>query len=84
MMAELHRPQITVGADWMVARIQNLHYAVGWFTADVRGVHLVSHNGANPGFRAAIVLVPSSKAGRGHPDKRGVGPLYRCGHAGPS
>jgi CubicO group peptidase (beta-lactamase class C family) len=64
MMAELHRPEITVGADWTtVARIQNLHYALGWFTADVRGVHLVSHNGANPGFRAAIVLVPSSKAG---------------------
>jgi Beta-lactamase len=64
MMAELHRPQIAVGADWTAAaRIQNLHYALGWFTADVRGVHLVYHNGANPGFRAAIVLVPSAKAG---------------------
>jgi CubicO group peptidase (beta-lactamase class C family) len=64
MMAELHRPEITVGADWTtVAGIQNLHYALCWFTADVRGVHLVSHNGTNPGFRAAIVLVPSSKAG---------------------
>jgi len=27
------------------------------------GVHLVFHNGANPGFRAAIFLVPSVKAG---------------------
>ena len=64
MMAELHRPQIAVGADWTAAaRIQNLHYALGWFTADVRGVHLVYHNGANPGFRAAIVLAPSAKAG---------------------
>jgi hypothetical protein len=26
-------------------------------------VHLVYHNGANPGFRATIVLVPSSKTG---------------------
>jgi hypothetical protein len=43
--------------------IENLHYALGWFTADVRGVHLVYHNGGNPGFRAAVVLAPSSKAG---------------------
>jgi CubicO group peptidase (beta-lactamase class C family) len=64
MMAELHRPEIAVGADWTTAaRIQNLRYALGWFTADVRGVHLVCHNGENPGFWAAIVLAPSSKAG---------------------
>jgi CubicO group peptidase (beta-lactamase class C family) len=64
MMAELHCPGIAVGADWAAtARFQNLHYALGWFTADVRGVHLVFHNGANPGFRAAIVLAPSAKAG---------------------
>jgi hypothetical protein len=37
MMAELHRPEIIVGEDWTpAARIQNLHYALGWFTADVR------------------------------------------------
>jgi CubicO group peptidase (beta-lactamase class C family) len=64
MMAELHRPEITVGSDWTpAAPMQNLHYALGWFTADVRGVHLVFHNGANPGFRAALILIPSSKAG---------------------
>ena len=64
MMAELHRPEIAVGADWpAAARMQNLHYALGWFTADIRGTHLVYHNGANPGFRAAVVLVPSSRAG---------------------
>jgi hypothetical protein len=64
MMAELHRPEIAVGADWTTAAdIQNLHYALGWFTADVRGMHVVYHNGENPGFRAAIVLVPSSDAG---------------------
>jgi CubicO group peptidase (beta-lactamase class C family) len=64
MMAELHRPEIAVGTDWTTAaRIQNLHYALGWFTAEVRGLHLVYHNGANPGFRAAIVLVPSYEAG---------------------
>jgi CubicO group peptidase (beta-lactamase class C family) len=64
MMAELHRPEIDVGVDWRpAARAENLHYALGWFTADVRGVHLVYHNGENPGFRAAVVLVPSSKAG---------------------
>jgi hypothetical protein len=26
-------------------------------------VHLIFHNGANPGYRAAIALVPSSKTG---------------------
>jgi CubicO group peptidase (beta-lactamase class C family) len=64
MMAELHRPEIDVGVDWRpAARAENLHYALGWFTADVRGVHLIYHNGGNPGFRAAVVLAPSSKAG---------------------
>jgi hypothetical protein len=61
---ELHRPEIDVGVDWRpAARAENLHYALGWFTADVRGVHLVYHNGENPGFRAAVVLAPSSRAG---------------------
>jgi CubicO group peptidase (beta-lactamase class C family) len=64
MMAELHRPAIAVGPDWTpFARIQNLHYALGWFIADVRGLRLVYHNGANPGFRATIALAPSSEAG---------------------
>ena len=64
MMVELHRPEIAVGEDWTpAARAENLHYALGWFTADVHGEHLIFHNGANPGFRAAIGLVPSSKTG---------------------
>jgi CubicO group peptidase (beta-lactamase class C family) len=63
MMGELHRPEIAVGADWTpAALVRNLHYALGWFTADVR-VRFVYHNGANLGFRAAIALVPSSRAG---------------------
>jgi CubicO group peptidase (beta-lactamase class C family) len=63
MLAELHRPEIAVGTDWKpAASAENLHYALGWFTADVRGLHLVFHNGVNPGFRASIVLVPSFKA----------------------
>jgi len=64
MIAELHRPEIDVGADWRPsAPTENLHYALGWFSADIRGVHLVYHNGENPGFRAAVVLAPSRKAG---------------------
>jgi CubicO group peptidase (beta-lactamase class C family) len=64
MMEELHRPEIAVGEDWTpAARAENLHYALGWFTADVRGAHLIYHNGTNPGFHAAIVLAPSAKAG---------------------
>jgi CubicO group peptidase (beta-lactamase class C family) len=63
MLAELHRPEIAVGADWTPsASAENLHYALGWFTADIHGVHLVFHNGANPGFRTSIFLVPSFKA----------------------
>src|SRR5215470_6324492 len=63
LLAELHRPEIAVGSSWTSAPIQNLHYALGWFTAEYRGMRLVYHNGANPGFRAAIVLVPSAKSG---------------------
>jgi CubicO group peptidase (beta-lactamase class C family) len=63
MMAELHRPEIAVGSGWASPRFDDLHYALGWFTAEFRGVRLIYHNGANPGFRAAIVLVPSIKAG---------------------
>jgi CubicO group peptidase (beta-lactamase class C family) len=64
MMAELHRPEIAVGTDWTpAARTEDLHYALGGFVADVHGAHLVFHNGANPGFRAAIFVVPLSKAG---------------------
>jgi CubicO group peptidase (beta-lactamase class C family) len=64
MMGELHRPEIAVGADWPeAARIQDQHYALGWFTGNVGGAHLVYHNGANPGFRASIFLVPSAKVG---------------------
>jgi CubicO group peptidase (beta-lactamase class C family) len=64
MLAELHRPEIAVGEDWTpTARTENLHYALGWFTADINGVHSIYHFGGNPGFRAAIALVPSSNAG---------------------
>jgi CubicO group peptidase (beta-lactamase class C family) len=64
MLAELHRPEIAVGEDWSpTARTENLHYALGWFTADINGAHVVYHFGGNPGFRAVITLVPSVKAG---------------------
>jgi CubicO group peptidase (beta-lactamase class C family) len=64
MLAELHRPEIAVGDDWtQAARAESLHHALGWFTADIRGVHVIFHNGVNPGYRAAIALVPSAKAG---------------------
>jgi len=63
MMTELHRPEIAVGSAWTSGPLEDLHYALGWFTAAYRGMRLIYHNGANPGFRAAIVLVPSAKAG---------------------
>jgi CubicO group peptidase (beta-lactamase class C family) len=63
MLAELHRPEIAVGAGWARPDIQSLHYALGWFTGEDRGVQLVYHNGANPGFRATLVFAPSAKAG---------------------
>ena len=63
MMGQLHRPEIAVDPSWTSAPIQDLHAALGWFTGEHRGVRLMYHNGVNPGFRAAIVLVPSAKAG---------------------
>lgn len=64
MMTELHRPEIAVGEDWASsAGRENLHYALGWFTADMNRVHVIFHFGGNPGFRAAIALVPSAKVG---------------------
>jgi CubicO group peptidase (beta-lactamase class C family) len=64
MMAELHRPETAVGEDWKpTAPAENLHYALGWFTDDINGVHHIYHKGANPGFRASFALVPSSKTG---------------------
>jgi len=64
MLAELHRPEIAAGTDWTPsARAENLHYALGWFTADINGAHLIYHFGINPGFRAAIAVVPSAKTG---------------------
>jgi CubicO group peptidase (beta-lactamase class C family) len=63
MLAELHRPQTRVPPAWTSVPIQNLQYALGWFTAEYRGEHIVFHNGVNPGFTASIVLVPAIKAG---------------------
>jgi CubicO group peptidase (beta-lactamase class C family) len=64
MMAELHRPEIAVGTDWAPGALaENLRYALGWFTADVHGAHLIFHSGNNPGYRAVMALVPSAKAG---------------------
>jgi CubicO group peptidase (beta-lactamase class C family) len=62
MLAELHRPQTRVPAAWTSVPLQDIQYALGWFTAEYRGEHIVFHNGANPGFRASIVLVPAIKA----------------------
>ena len=64
MMAGLHRPEIAAGEEWpQNTGIQDLHYALGWFTGETHRGSLVFHNGANPGYRASIFLVPSSKAG---------------------
>lgn len=64
MIAALHHPEIVVGTDWTpTARADNLHYALGWFTADIHGVHIIFHFGGNPGFRAIMALVPSAQAG---------------------
>jgi len=63
MMTELHRPEVAVGSAWPSGPLEEVHYALGWFTAEYRGMRLIYHNGANPGFRAAIVLVPSGKGG---------------------
>ena len=63
MMSELHRREIAVDDDWSpTARADDLHYALGWFTAETRGAHLIFHFGGNPGFRAVAAVVPSARA----------------------
>ncbi|HET9001807.1 MAG TPA: serine hydrolase domain-containing protein [bacterium] len=59
MLAELHRPEIATRDS----PAEDIRYALGWFTSEHRGVHLIFHSGRNPGFRANITLVPSVKAG---------------------
>jgi hypothetical protein len=36
MMAELHHPAIAVGPGWTSVPLEDLHYALGWFTAEYR------------------------------------------------
>jgi len=62
-MAELHRPEIAVGGGWAPVRVHDVDYALGWFTGEDHGTTIVFHNGANPGFRAAIMLAPSARIG---------------------
>jgi CubicO group peptidase (beta-lactamase class C family) len=62
-LEELHRPEIAVPASWTSVPFHDLHYALGWFTAEYRGVQVIFHNGANPGYRASVMLVPNAKAG---------------------
>jgi hypothetical protein len=46
MMVALHRSEITVGAAvWKTAALFKICYAPGWFSAEIRGVHLVYHGG---------------------------------------
>lgn len=63
MMAELHRPEIAVPPSWTSVPILDLHYGLGWFIGEYRGTRLIFHNGANPGYRASIVLIPAFRAG---------------------
>lgn len=60
MLAELHRPEIAAGKGVLT---QDIRYALGWQTAEYRGVQLVSHGGEITGFTAYITLVPSAGAG---------------------
>jgi CubicO group peptidase (beta-lactamase class C family) len=62
-LEEMHRPQIAVPKSWTSVPIQDLHYGLGWFTGEYRGARIVFHNGSNPGYRASIMLAPSSHAG---------------------
>jgi CubicO group peptidase (beta-lactamase class C family) len=85
MMGELQRPEIAVGTDWTpAAPREDMHYALGWFTANVRGVHLVFHNGAQSRFPCRDLTDAVLQGRRGHPDKRRVSALCRCGDAGTS
>lgn len=49
MLVELHRPEIAAGRGPL---LHDIRYALGWYTAEYRGVHLIFHGGAITGFMA--------------------------------
>lgn len=66
---EMHTPQMVIRNEgrWQLffppSATSQLSYGLGWFINDYRGRKLVMHGGTIDGFRASIVLVPSSKLG---------------------
>lgn len=66
---EMHTPQMVIRNEgrWQLffppTETSQLSYGLGWFINDYRGRKLVMHGGTIDGFRASIVLVPSSKLG---------------------
>jgi CubicO group peptidase (beta-lactamase class C family) len=38
-------------------------YALGWFVRDYQGHKIITHDGADLGFRAVVVLIPEKKVG---------------------
>ncbi len=66
---EMHTPQMVIRNEgrWQLffppSETSQLSYGLGWFINDYRGRKLVMHGGTIDGFRASIVLVPSSKLG---------------------
>jgi CubicO group peptidase (beta-lactamase class C family) len=72
-MEEMHRPQMLVPYDPEYffyydlypkpERTEHEAYGLGWHISDFRGRRMLSHGGANPGFRAFQALLPDDRIG---------------------
>ncbi|MDX2148977.1 MAG: serine hydrolase [Planctomycetota bacterium] len=63
-LAELHRPQMTLGAgDASEPEIIPVGYALGWFVEVYRGRTRLHHGGNIDGFSTMVTLIPDSDLG---------------------
>ena len=60
---QVHIPLNPYPAPVQAAAPQFHSYALGWFVRDYRGHRIVTHDGADLGFRAVVVLIPEKNVG---------------------
>jgi CubicO group peptidase (beta-lactamase class C family) len=63
VLADIHTPHMTTGAQADRPEIAPAGYALGWSLVDYRGHRIVAHGGAIDGFVAATTLLPDDGVG---------------------
>lgn len=66
--AEMWKPVVPIPAEpypepLTKASAQFESYALGWFVRDYQGHKIITHDGADLGFRAVVVLIPEKNVG---------------------